>query len=411
MRRVVVTGLGLVTPAGIGKEAFWSSLVEGKSGVGKISKYDMSGYPVQIGAEVKDFDPSKYIDSKEIPRTDLFVQYALAAAMLCVQDSKINLESSNRDRIGTLISTGIGGLQTIEKNIMARIEKGPTRVSPLFVPMMIGNMASAHVSMKYGLRGPSSNIVTACATSNYALAEASEMIKRDDADLMFAGGVEASLIPLGVIGFANMKALSTRNDDPEKASRPFDKDCDGFVMGEGGAVLLLEEYEHAKARGAQIYCEIKGAGYSSDAYHITQPDPDGWGAKACMKNAMRKAGVGIENIDYINAHGTSTPLNDRIEAKAIADVFGDRTGEILVNSTKSMVGHLLGAAGAVEAAAVALQIVNKTVHPSINFENPDPESKLNIAAKAVKKEVKYALSNSFGFGGHNCCIVFGRVDA
>ncbi len=410
MRRVVVTGLGLLTPIGIGKGPFWDALIGGKSGIAKIGKYDMTGYPVQIGAEVKGFDPSQYMDAKDIPRTDQFTQYALAAALLCVQDSGLNLEKEDRDRIGTLISTGIGGLQTIEKNIQARIEKGPTRVSPLFVPMMIGNMASAHVSMRYGLRGPSSNIVTACATSNYAIGEAAELIKREDADMMFAGGVEASLIPLGVIGFANMRALSTRNEEPEKASRPFDKNRDGFVMGEGGIVLALEEYEHAKRRGANIYCEVLSVGYSSDAYHITAPDPDGWGAKACMTNAMRKARITANDIDYINAHGTSTPLNDKIESKAIRDLFGDHTDQVLVNSTKSMVGHLLGAAGAIEAAATALQIKNSIVHPSLNLEEKDPECNINVTTKATNYPIKYAISNSFGFGGHNCCLAFGRVD-
>ncbi len=410
MKRVVVTGLGLVTPIGIGKDAFWASLREGKSGIGKVTKHDMSNLPVCIGAEVKDFDPSKYMDSREVPKTDQFVHYSVAAATLCMEDSGLDLEAVDRDRFGTLISTGIGGLQTTEKNITSRIEKGPTKVSPYFVPMMIGNMASAHVSMKYRLRGPSSNIVTACATSNYAIGEAAEWIKRGDADYVLAGGVEATLIPLAVVGFANMKALSTRNDQPEKASRPFDKDRDGFVMGEGGVVLLLEDYDKAKKRGAKIYSEILSIGYSSDAYHITAPDPDGWGQKACMTNAMRKAGIEPKDIGYINAHGTSTPLNDKTESKAIMDVFDGHYDSILVNSTKSMVGHLLGAAGAIEAAACCLQLSNQVVHPSVNFEEPDPENKLNIAKKLTQKEFKYALSNSFGFGGHNCCLAFGRAD-
>lgn len=410
MKRVVVTGLGLVTPIGIGKDAYWSSLCEGKSGIGKVTKYDMSNLPVCIGAEVKDFDPSKYMDSREIPKTDQFVHYSVAAATLCMEDSGLDIESVDRDRFGTLISTGIGGLQTTEKNITSRIEKGPTKVSPYFVPMMIGNMASAHVSMKYRLRGPSSNIVTACATSNYAIGEAAEWIKRGDADYVLAGGVEATLIPLAVVGFANMKALSTRNDQPEKASRPFDKDRDGFVMGEGGVVLLLEDYDMAKKRGAKIYSEILSVGYSSDAYHITAPDPDGWGQKACMINAIRKAGIEPKDIGYINAHGTSTPLNDKTESKAIMEVFEGCYQDILVNSTKSMVGHLLGAAGAIEAAACCLQLSNQVIHPSVNFEEPDPENKLNISKKLTHKEFKYALSNSFGFGGHNCCLAFGRID-
>lgn len=410
MRRVVVTGLGLVTPIGIGKQAFWDSLKDGKSGVAKLKNYDYTDIPVCIGAEVKDFKPEEWIDPKELPRTDQFVQFAIAAAQLAVQDGSLDWSKVDTDRVGTLISTGIGGLQTLDKNIKMTVEKGYKRVSPLFIPMMIGNMASAMVSMKYKLRGPSSNIVTACATSNYALGEAAELIKRDDADMMLAGGVEASLIPLGIAGFANMRALSTRNDDPEKASRPFDKDRDGFVMGEGGIVLVLEELEHAKKRGANIYCEILSVGYSSDAYHITAPDPDGWGGKKCMENAIRKAGLNSEKINYINAHGTSTPLNDRIESKAISELFGQHTKNILVNSTKSMVGHLLGAAGAIEAAAIALQIQNQLVHPSLNFVEGEEGFSLNVAKTATKHEINYVLSNSFGFGGHNSCLCFGRYN-
>lgn len=410
MRRVVVTGLGLVTPIGIGKQAFWDSLINGRSGVAKLKNYDYTDIPVCIGAEVKDFKPEEWIDPKELPRTDQFVQFAIAAAQLAVQDGSLDWSKVDTDRVGTLISTGIGGLQTLDKNIKMTVEKGYKRVSPLFIPMMIGNMASAMVSMKYKLRGPSSNIVTACATSNYALGEAAELIKRDDADMMLAGGVEASLIPLGIAGFANMRALSTRNDDPEKASRPFDKDRDGFVMGEGGIVLVLEELEHAKKRGANIYCEILSIGYSSDAYHITAPDPDGWGGKKCMENAIRKAGITTEQVSYINAHGTSTPLNDRIESKAIADLFGQHTKDILVNSTKSMVGHLLGAAGAVEAAAIALQIQNQIVHPSLNFVEGEEGFCLNVAKTATKHEINYVLSNSFGFGGHNSCLCLGRYN-
>lgn len=408
MRRVVVTGLGLVTPIGIGKQAFWDSLSNGRSGVAKLKNYDYSEIPVCIGAEVKDFRPEEWIEPKELPRTDQFVQFAIAASQLAVKDGELDWSKIDTDRVGTLISTGIGGLQTLDKNIKMTVEKGYKRVSPLFIPMMIGNMASAMVSMKFKLRGPSSNIVTACATSNYAIGEAAELIKRDDADMMLAGGVEASLIPLGIAGFANMKALSTRNDDPEKASRPFDKDRDGFVMGEGGIVLVLEELEHARKRGANIYCEVLSIGYSSDAYHITAPDPEGWGAKKCMENAIRKAGLKPEQIDYINAHGTSTPLNDQIESKSIAEFFGAHTKDIYVNSTKSMVGHLLGAAGAVEAAAISLQMCNNLVHPSLNFTQGDEGFSLNIAKTATRHEINYALSNSFGFGGHNSCLCFGR---
>ncbi len=412
MKRVVVTGVGLLTPIGTGREEFWNSLMEGKSGVSTIEGYDISGLKATIGAQIKNFDPNKYVDPKEVSRTDPVTQYAIAAADLAVEDSGIDFASTDRDRVGTLISTGIGGLQTIEKNILVMADKGARRVSPLFIPMMIANMPSAQVSIKYGLRGPSSNVVTACATSNYAVGEAAEMIKRGDADIMLAGGAEASLIPLGIAGFANMRALSTRNDEPEKASRPFDKDRDGFVMGEGGVVLVLEEFETAKARGANVYCEVLSVGYSTDAYHITAPDPEGWGAIKCMSVAMEKAGITLDQIDYINAHGTSTPLNDKGEAIAIMKFFGDKVSRVSVNSTKSMVGHLLGAAGAVEAAAVALQIKNQTVHRSLNFNEPDPDIdfKLNIPKNTEKREIRYALSNSFGFGGHNCTLAFGRVD-
>ena len=408
MRRVVVTGLGLITPIGIGKQAFWNNLSKGVSGVAKLEDPEFADMSVQIGAKVKDFKAEEWIESKELPRTDQFVQFAIAGAQLAVNDAGLDMAKVDTDRAGTLISSGIGGLQTLDKTIKMTVEKGYKRVSPLFIPMMIGNMASAMVSIKHRLRGPSSNIVTACATSNYALGEAAELIKRDDADMMLAGGVEASLIPIGIAGFANMKALSTRNDDPQKASRPFDKDRDGFVMGEGGVVLVLEELEHAKNRGAHIYCELLSVGYSSDAYHITAPDPDGWGGKKCMTNAIKKAGINPEQINYINAHGTSTPLNDRIESKAIGDLFGEHTQNILVNSTKSMVGHLLGAAGAVEAAAIALQIQNQMVHPSLNFVEGEEGFSLNVAKTATNHEINYALSNSFGFGGHNSCLCFGR---
>jgi len=410
MKRIVITGIGALTPIGTGKDEFWSALKAGKNGVATLVGFDVSDLRVTIGAQLKGFDPKDYIDSREIPKIDPVTQFALAAADLAVKDGIDSWDGIDRDRVGTLISTGIGGLQTIEKNIKAMDKKGARRVSPYFIPMMIGNMPSAQVSIRFGLRGPSSNVVTACATSNYAIGEAAELIRRGDADMMFAGGSEASLIPLGIAGFANMRALSTRNDDPEHASRPFDKDRDGFVMGEGGVVLILEEFEHAKKRGANIYCEIKSVGYSTDAHHITAPDPEGWGAKKCMTIAMEKAGIKLEEVDYVNAHGTSTPLNDRVESKAIAEVFGSRISEVAVNSTKSMVGHLLGAAGAVEAAAVALQIKNEFVHASLNFEEPEPDFKLNITTKPENRKIRYALSNSFGFGGHNCCLAFGRVD-
>lgn len=410
MKRIVITGIGALTPIGTGKDEFWNALTTGKNGVATLVGFDVSDLRVTIGAQLKGFDPKDYIDSREIPKIDPVTQFALAAADLAVKDGIDSWDGIDRDRVGTLISTGIGGLQTIEKNIKAMDKKGARRVSPYFIPMMIGNMPSAQVSIRFGLRGPSSNVVTACATSNYAIGEAAELIRRGDADMMFAGGSEASLIPLGIAGFANMRALSTRNDDPEHASRPFDKDRDGFVMGEGGVVLILEELEHAKARGANIYCEIKSVGYSTDAHHITAPDPEGWGAKKCMTIAMEKAGIKLDEVDYVNAHGTSTPLNDRVESKAIAEVFGSRISEVAVNSTKSMVGHLLGAAGAVEAAAVALQIKNEFIHASLNFEEPEPDFKLNIVTKPENRKIRYALSNSFGFGGHNCCLAFGRVD-
>lgn len=410
MKRIVITGIGVLSPIGTGKDEYWSALLAGKSGISRLEGFDIDELKVKIGAQIKGFDPKNYIEPREIPRIDPVTQYAIASSEMAVEDANINWGDVDRDRAGTLISTGIGGLQTIEKNILQMKEKGAKRVSPYFIPMMIGNMPSAQVSIRFGLRGPSSNVVTACATSNYAIGEAAEIIRRGDADMMLAGGAEASLIPLSVAGFANMRALSTRNDDPEHASRPFDKDRDGFVMGEGGVVLVLEDYDKAVQRGADIYCEITSVGYSTDAHHITAPDPEGWGAKQCMKIAMNKAGIKLDEVDYINAHGTSTPLNDRVESTSIASLFGERVSEIDVNSTKSMVGHLLGAAGATEAAAVALQIKNDTIHPSTNFFEGEEGFKLNLVTKTKKRKIQYALSNSFGFGGHNCCLSFGRVD-
>jgi 3-oxoacyl-[acyl-carrier-protein] synthase II len=410
MKRIVITGIGVLSPIGTGKEEYWSSLKSGKSGVSQLEGFDTDELKVKIGAQVKNFNPKDYMDPRDIPRIDPVTQYAIAGSVMAVEDAKIDWDVVDRDRVGTLISTGIGGLQTIEKNILQMKEKGARRVSPYFIPMMIGNMPSAQVSIRYSLRGPSSNVVTACATSNYAIGEAAEIIRRGDADMMLAGGAEASLIPIGIAGFANMRALSTRNDDPEHASRPFDKDRDGFVMGEGSAVLVLEDYDKAVQRGADIYCEISSVGYSTDAHHITAPDPEGWGAKQCMKVAMKKAGIELDQVDYINAHGTSTPLNDRVESNSIAELFGEHLPNIDINSTKSMVGHLLGAAGATEAAAVALQIKNDTVHPSTNFFEGEEGFKLRLVSETKKRKISCALSNSFGFGGHNCCLSFRRVD-
>ena len=406
-RRVVVTGLGVVSPVGSDIETFWKSLTEGRSGVQRYTAFDSEIYDCKIAGEVRDFEPAKHFKSpKDARRTDRFTQLAMAAAKSALADSGIDLDAVDRERFGVMIGSGIGGLKSMEDECRRLFERGPSRVSPFTIAMMISNMASGLVSMEYDLRGPNMSIVTACATANHSIGEAWRMIKFDDADFFIAGGTEATITQLGMSGFAAMRALSLRNDEPEKASRPFDKDRDGFVMGEGAGLVILEELEHAKARGAHIYCELAGYGLSADAYHMTQPLPEGEGAARCMKSAMRHAKINPEQIDYINAHGTSTPIGDLCETKAIKLALGECAKKTMVSSTKSMTGHLLGAAGGVEFAACALAIKHGVIPPTINLDNPDPECDLDYVPKiAREKKVKVAMSNSFGFGGHNATLL------
>lgn len=410
-RRVVVTGLGAVTPLGIGVKEFWESLIAGKSGIDRITRFDPSDYSTQIAAEVKDFDPTKFIDKKEAKRMDRFTQFSLAASKMALEDSGLDLDQEDRTRIGTLIGTGIGGMETLHDQYKTLFEKGPNRISPFFVPMMIANMAAGQTSITFGLQGPCSCVVTACATGTNAIGDAFKTIQRGGADVMFAGGTEAAISPAAVAGFCSMKAMSTRNDEPQKASRPFEKDRNGFIMGEGAGVLILEDLDHALARGARIYGEIVGYGSNADAYHITAPAPEGAQAAKCMAMALEDAGVQPNEVDYINAHGTSTPLNDKNETLGIMALFGEHAKKLAVSSTKSMTGHLLGAAGAIEAIASLLTINNSIIPPTINYDNPDPELQLDyVPNKAREATVKLALSNSFGFGGHNASILMKKYE-
>jgi 3-oxoacyl-[acyl-carrier-protein] synthase II len=398
--------MGAVTPVGIGKDEFWQALLAGKSGIGRINRFDATEFATQIAGEVKDFDPFKYMDKKEAKRMDRFTQFAVAASQMAFEDSGVDLEHEDHSRIGTIIGSGIGGMDTMHDQIKILLEKGPGRVSPFFVPMMIGNMAAGQVSIIFGLQAICTSVVTACATGTNAIGDAFKIIQRGDADVMVAGGTEAAISPAPVAGFCAMKALSTRNDEPEKASRPFDKERDGFVMGEGAGIVILESLEHAVARGAHIYAEVAGYGVNADAYHITAPAPEGTQAAKCMDMALKDADISPEQVDYINAHGTSTGLNDKNETLAIKSLFGDHAYKLAISSTKSMTGHLLGAAGGIECIAAALTISNSMIPPTINYENPDPELDLDyVPNKARAKEVNVALSNSFGFGGHNATIL------
>ncbi len=411
-RRVVVTGIGVVSPVGNDLETFWSNLVAGRSGIRRYEAFDSTIYSCKIAGEVTNFDPVDWFRSpKDARRADRFTQFAIAAAKLMFADAALDPETTDRDRFGVMIGSGIGGLQSMEDECKRLFDRGPGRVSPFTIAMMISNMASGLVSMAYGLRGPNMAIVTACATANNSIGEAWRMIKFDDADLFVAGGTEATITQLGISGFASMRALSERNDEPERASRPFDKDRDGFVMGEGAGIVLLEELEHAKKRGAKIYCELAGYGLSADAFHMTQPLPDGEGAARCMRMAMKHARVNPEDIDYINAHGTSTPIGDVCETKAIKQALGDHAKKTMVSSTKSMTGHLLGAAGGIEFAVCALALKHGIIPPTINLENPDPECDLDYVPNTAREaKIKVALSNSFGFGGHNATLVAKTVD-
>ena len=407
-RKVVITGMGVVSPVGNDLETFWKSLTSGITGIRHIQHFDVSNYDCQIGGEVRDFDPKPFFNNpKDIRRTDRFAQMALAAAKMAMQDAGMDMERVNRDRFGVNVSSGIGGLKTLEDQHTTLLTKGPSRVSAFTIPMLISNMASGLISMEFGLKGPNLCIVTACATSNNAIGESWRIIKFGDADIFLAGGAEAAIIPIGLAGFAAMKALSTRNDEPERASRPFDRDRDGFVMGEGAGIMVVEELEHAKARGAKIYCELAGYGLSADAYHMTAPEPDGEGAARAMQLALDHAGITPEQVDYVNAHATSTGLGDICETRAIKTVFGDYAKKGLsISSTKSMTGHLLGGAGAIEMAACALAMRDSVIPPTINLENPDPECDLDYTPNVAKeKKVRVALNNSFGFGGHNATLV------
>ena len=405
-RRVVVTGIGVISPIGTGKEKFFKSLKEGISGVDYITRFDTEGFDTKIAAEVKDFDPSEYFDRKECRRMDRFSQYAIAASKMAAEDSHINVEALDSNMFGVCIGSGIGGMETMEAQYDILKEKGPGRVSPFMIPMMISNIAAGNISIALNAKGPSITVVTACASATNAIGEAFKIIQRGDADIMVTGGTEASITPLSLAGFCSMKALSTRNDDPKTASRPFDKDRDGFVMGEGAGMLIIEELEHALKRGAVIYGEIAGYGATGDAYHITAPAPDADGAYRAMLMAVNDAGINACELDYINAHGTSTDLNDKLETLAIKRLLGEDTKKVAVSSTKSMTGHLLGAAGAVEAIACLMAINEGVIPPTINYTTPDEECDLDyVPNKAVNRKVDWAMSNSLGFGGHNASII------
>ncbi|ABY94939.1 3-oxoacyl-[acyl-carrier-protein] synthase II [Thermoanaerobacter thermohydrosulfuricus] len=406
MNRVVVTGVGVITPLGNTVEKFWNSLINGESGIDTVTKFDVSEFPTKVAAEVKDFEPTLYIDKKEARRMDRFIQFAVASAKLALEDSQIDLSKVDLNRFGVIYGTGIGGIETFENQMKIMYEKGPGKVSPFFIPMMIANMAAGQIAITFGLKGINETIVNACASSTNAIGEAFKAIQRGDAELIVTGGTEAAITPMSFAGFCAMKAMST-NEDPKKASRPFDLNRDGFVMGEGSASLILESLEHAQKRGAKIYAEIIGYGATDDAYHITAPAPEGEGAARAMEAALKDGKVSFDMIDYINAHGTSTEYNDKFETMAIKKVFKDHAYKLYVSSIKSMLGHLLGAAGAVEAVATVLTIKNGIIPPTINYETPDPECDLNyVPNEAIEKEVNYAISNSLGFGGHNGTLLF-----
>ena len=410
-RRVVVTGIGLVSALGIGTKETWAGLLAGQSGVTKITRFDVSGFATQIAAEVKGFDPLAFIEKKDIKKMDLFIQYAIAAAQFAMDDSGLEITSENATGVGVYIGSGIGGFITIEREHEALLNGGPRKVSPFFIPSAIINLASGQVSIRFGAKGPNSATCTACSASAHAIGDAYEIIKRCDADAMIAGGSEAAICAMSVGGFGQLRALSTRNDDPHRASRPFDKDRDGFIIGEGAGVIILEELEHARRRGARIYAEIVGYGMSSDAYHMTAPSEDGDGARRVMAMAVRKAGIVPGDIDYINAHGTSTPYNDKLETLAIHNCFGEHARQLAISSTKSMTGHLLGGAGGLEAGITALAVHEQVVPPTINLDDPDPECDLDyVPHQSRRMEIRYALSNSFGFGGTNAALLFKRFE-
>ena len=405
-RRVAITGIGLVSALGLGTKETWEGLLAGRSGIGPVTHFDASDFSVRIAGELKDFDPLRFIPKKDVKKMDAFIQYALAASEIAVEDSGFLIEEDNAARVGVFIASGIGGFGTIEREHTALLNGGPRRISPFFIPATIINLAAGQVSIRFGAKGPNSATATACSASAHAIGDAMKIIQRGDADAMIAGGSEAAITPMGIGGFAAMKALSVRNDDPERASRPFDKDRDGFVVGEGAGVLVLEELEGAKARGADIHAELVGYGMSSDAYHMTTPSESGDGAQRVMRNAIADAGIALTDVGYVNAHGTSTVYNDRTETLAIRAVFGDHAEQLAVSSTKSMTGHLLGGAGGLEAGITALALKKQIVPPTTNYENPDPECSLDyVPNEARKLSFEYALSNSFGFGGTNGALL------
>jgi 3-oxoacyl-[acyl-carrier-protein] synthase II len=406
-RRVVVTGLGLITPLGVGVEKSWSGLVAGKPGVRRITHFDASQFPTQIAGEVDGFNPEDYIEPKEIKKMDRFIHFGVAAATMAMEDSGLKIDDQSAPRVGVYVGAGMGGLPAIEHYHKVMLEKGPRRITPFFIPMLIINLAAGNISIRFGAKGPNSAPATACATGSHAIGDAFKVIQRGDADAMIAGGTESVITAMGIGGFNAMKALSTRNDEPERASRPFDRDRDGFIMGEGAGILILEELAYARKRNARIYAEIAGYGLTGDAYHITSPAPGGEGAARCMAMALKDAEMEPSRVDYINAHGTSTKYGDELETAAIKSVFGEHAYRVAVSSTKSMTGHLLGAAGGVEAVICALTIRDGVIAPTINLDNADPECDLDyVPHKARKAEVGCAMSNSFGFGGTNACLLF-----
>jgi len=405
-RRVVITGMGVVTPVGCDLEVFWQNLLNGRSGIGPVTRFDTSRFDTKIGGEVKDFKPEEFMPAKETRRTDRFTQYAVGAAIKAVADAKLDLAKEDPSRVGVLVGSGIGGMETIVEQCHVLFEKGPQRVSPFMIPMLIINMASGYISMLLGVKGPNLSVVTACATATHALGEAARIIEHGDAEVMIAGGSEAAVTELGYAGFCSMRAMSTRNDEPQRASRPFDKNRDGFVMGEGAGICILESVEHALSRGARIYAEVAGYGITGDAYHMSAPAPDGEGAARAMAAALRDANLRPDQVDYINAHGTATPVGDKCETAAIKTVFGEHARKLAISSTKSMTGHLLGAAGSVETAVCALAIRDQIVPPTINYEEPDPDCDLDyVPNKAREMNVNVCLNNSLGFGGHNAAII------
>ncbi len=410
-RRVVITGLGALTPIGNSTKDYWEGLLAGKCGAAPITYFDTTNFATKFACELKGFNASEYIDVKALKRMDPFTHYALATAKMAMEDSKLNLEEVDLERFGVVYGSGIGGMNTWEEQHSSYLKGGPRRISPFFIPMMISDIAAGHISIKYGLQGPNYATTSACATSSHAIADAFILVQRGSADLMISGGSEAAITAMSIGGFNSARAISTWNDKYEIASRPFDKDRNGFVMGEGSGTIVLEEYEHAKKRGAHIYAEMLGVGLTGDAYHITAPAPEGAGAFRSMREAVKDAGIELEDVDYINAHGTSTELNDKNESMAIKKLFGKHAYELSVSSTKSMTGHLLGAAGAIESIATVLALENSIVPPTINLDEPSPECDLDYTPKTPKeKNIKYALSNTFGFGGHNASLLFKKYE-